>query len=129
MYIVEKLEKFKEIFDSKFIKLKHKAFHIERNLLFKYQILTRGFADDELWSLDITIAEFILPRLKAFKDITYNYPIVMKTKDDWGKKIDMMIEAFEILSDESKQYPDNEDQQKIRKGLNCFTKYFKGLWY
>lgn len=30
---------------------------------------TRGFDDSELWSLDWTIAKFVLPRLKAFREM------------------------------------------------------------
>ena len=33
----------------------------------KQQIKERGFADSELWSLDYTIASFVLPRLKQFR--------------------------------------------------------------
>jgi len=35
----------------------------------KRGIYTR-FKDEELWSLDVTIAKFILPRLKKFKKVT-----------------------------------------------------------
>lgn len=45
-----------------------------REFKFFWQRLTRGFGDDELWSLDDTIAEFILPRLKAFTKQRTSHP-------------------------------------------------------
>lgn len=40
----------------------------EREPEWKAQRLTRGFDDTEMWSLDCTIAAFIAPRLKVFKE-------------------------------------------------------------
>ena len=36
----------------------------------KWQKLTRGYSDEELWNLDSTICEWLLPRLKSFKEKT-----------------------------------------------------------
>lgn len=33
-----------------------------------FQFMKRGFSDRQVWSLDYTIAKFILPRLKRFRD-------------------------------------------------------------
>lgn len=40
-----------------------------RELKFCYQKLTRGFSDAELWDLHHFMAEWILPRLIAFRDL------------------------------------------------------------
>lgn len=41
---------------------------------YKEQRKLRGFDDTELWDLDLTIAKFILPRLKRFIECTIAYP-------------------------------------------------------
>jgi len=41
---------------------------IKRRLKWFWQKRTRGFDDRELWSLEYTIAKYILPRLIAFKE-------------------------------------------------------------
>ncbi len=124
MYFEEKLEKFKDSFDSKFSKLKSKVFLIERWLLFKYEFLKRGFSQEDLWNLDMTITEFILPRLKEYKEI------FGKSNEDWDKKLGIMIDAFELLSHKGDVVCYSEEEsKKITKGLNCFAKYYQGLWY
>jgi len=41
---------------------------------FFWQRRTRGFDDSTLWDLDYTILKFILPRLKAFRQVGAGYP-------------------------------------------------------
>jgi hypothetical protein len=43
-------------------------FKIKRTLKFFWQRRTRGFDDSVIWNLDNRISEFILPRLKLFKE-------------------------------------------------------------
>ena len=99
-----------------------------------YQRLTRGFSSRALWSLDYTITEFILPRLKAFrKGGTCGYPgyqeefrerIDADESGEWDKelskemynawlgKLDKMILAFEYMK------LDGED---IDNGIKGYT--------
>ena len=53
----------------------------------------------DLWSLDITIAEFVLPRLKKFKKENDAYPGIdeMDTPEKWDEALDKMILAFEYV--------------------------------
>lgn len=44
--------------------------NLRRRLRFLYQRWTRGFDDSELWSLDYTLAHWLLPRFLRFRDIT-----------------------------------------------------------
>lgn len=52
-----------------------------------------------LWSLDITIANFVLPRLKRFKKENIGYPGIdeMDTPEKWDEALDKMILAFEYV--------------------------------
>lgn len=53
----------------------------------------------DLWSLDITIANFVLPRLKRFKKENIGYPGIdeMDTLEKWDEALDKMILAFEYV--------------------------------
>jgi len=83
-----------------------------------------GFDDTELWNLDTTLAQFILPRLKRFKRIQHGYPSDFKSAAAWRKKIDSFIWAFEFdqYSGTAKQH------EKARAAIIEFGKYFNQLW-
>lgn len=53
----------------------------------------------DLWNLDITIANFVLPRLKKFKEENDGYPEreEMDTPEKWNEALDKMILAFEYV--------------------------------
>ena len=97
----------------------------------------RGFDDSELWSLDVTIAKFILPRLKRFKTKAgygchggENCPFEttedgFMTQKGWGDCIQKMIDAFQVIVDDC---VDDSQQEVVDEGLALFAKYFQALW-
>jgi hypothetical protein len=116
-----------------------------------FQRLTRGFADNELWCLDITVAKFVLPRLKECrKRLGQNKyagipgAIFDEVKDDelatkkWLEIIDKISLAFEItlceanlcktLSNSRNCTHTVSDMIKCgelqKEGLDLFAKYF-----
>lgn len=103
---------------------------------FKKQRLERGFDDSETWSLDSTITNFILPRLKCFKDNHCGYPGSL-TDEKWNDILNKMVMAFEYLNDEklgvdnNLSYKEcNEERDKvINRGLRLFCKYYSALWW
>lgn len=85
----------------------------------------RQFVSVELWNLDYTIANFILPRLKAFKVNLHGYPSEL-TFEEWQAILDKMVLAFDLVN---KQEEDTEEQQEtINEGLTLFAKYYQHLW-
>jgi hypothetical protein len=103
------------------------------------QLEERGFSDSETWCLFATIAEFVLPRLQSFKDITICHPASM-TEKEWKKRLDKMIFAFQwALADAegTKAYyratEDAEEQsknwKKYEEGMKIFCEDFMGLWW
>lgn len=85
----------------------------------------------ELWNLDITIAEFIYPRLKKFKKITVGFPVGC-TEEEWDKYLDEMIKAFKILKTDglhSESYDYEKSEEEVKRGLELFVKYYNNLWY
>ncbi len=114
--------------------------------------LKNGFDKGETWSLQYTIAKFIFPRLKYFRemdkigvpnDLYEKYKDKNKkhhdnieiTSKEWDKLLDKMVYAFErvlIEDDDNHSWQDKaywEKQQKLKKeGLKLFAEYFENLW-
>lgn len=107
------------------------------------QLKKTGFCDTELWSLDYTIASFILPRLIRFKKIKHGFPIFnecydkgdvnlsdkqssTKNEELWNSCLDKMIFAFTEISTDKSDF--DRDDKLIQEGLDLFAKHFRGLW-
>lgn len=102
-------------------------------------------------NLNITIAEFIYPRLKAFRKYNCGVPSCFTSKTGnnnfryqsnipenmWNNTLDKMILAFDLfLKSRDNYYESNMDlfqmekeSAKIEEGLNLFIKYFGHLWW
>ena len=104
----------------------------KRRETYKQQRIERGFDDTETWNLDYTIASFIVPRLKRFKEITNGYPGKI-TWEEWEEILDKMINAFElqVKEDDNIQTLEQEkaEYEIIQEGLNLFAKYYFCLWW
>ena len=86
------------------------------------QLQEEGICDSELWSLDTTIIKFILPRLKAFYEVSVN-----TVKDDeFHADILRIIECFEVY--EAGVMQDNISEM-MEEGLDLLRKVFRGLWW
>lgn len=93
---------------------------------YKEHLKERGFDDTETWNLDKTIAKFVLPRLKRFQEVSKAYPGSM-TEEEWQEKVSKMIKAFELLSDD--EWLSEDEELEVRKGMKCFCKHFRSLWW
>lgn len=115
---------------------------------FKKQRETRGFDNTELWGLDVAIAKFITPRLKAYIAYKDNgvpqslinvvgIPGAMFTPyennhdhdlilDEWKTKLQKMLAYFEFVASEK----DTSDRApvELKEGLELFSKHFSDLW-
>lgn len=98
----------------------------------------------DTWSLDRTIAKFVYPRLKLFKELNNGYPGYgeMNTANKWDAALDEMIEAFRLLAECNPPEPKNgefknpdymeqveEYNAKIEEGLKLFARYYRCLWW
>lgn len=104
----------------------------EREPKWKAQRLTRGFDDTEMWSLDCTIAKFIAPRLKVFKEQAEqieDHPGQI-TFQEWKGILEQMIEGFEIYPNHFHWTEEESDAnwRKVDKALSLFHKWFFNLW-
>jgi hypothetical protein len=87
-----------------------KSHQIEKLALYKKQRIERGFDDTELWSLDRTIAKYVLPRLVEFKKVVNGYPPEFDKLDDWMDVIDKMIYSFDHIVN-CEKYDDELDNE------------------
>lgn len=109
--------------------MKFDIFLIKRWFKHQYQTLTRGFSDKETWSLDWTIAKFVLPRLKRFKKLNNGFPHGM-TEQSWEKALDDMIYSMEIYSKGLWSHnPDEVNWKRVKRGTTLFGKHFRDLWW
>lgn len=84
-----------------------------------------GFDDSETWCLMGTIANFTIPRLKRYIEITDGM-----FENSNIKECKELLEAFELLvKDDCATIFDEKIKKKIDKGLKHFPKIFQGLWW
>ncbi len=85
-------------------------------------------ARDEVWSLDWTIAHFVLPRLRYFRDTAYGQtPAAFNTNKQWLATLDKMIVAFELTAKGGWNLSLSETK-KVCAGMDLFAKHFLSLW-
>jgi len=102
----------------------------ERLEEFRKQRLERGFDDTETWNLDNTIALFIVPRLKRFKEVTDCYPHSYESIEKWKEAIQKMIDGFELwITHDKWDHRDVEKHKKVDEAIQLFAKEFKALWW
>jgi len=106
----------------------HRLKSERRERRFFYQRLEDGFSDDDLWNLDSTIAKFVLPRLKRFREIEAGHPGCFEDPKDWYVILDKMIFAMEKIATDEHCFPPKHESDKIQEGCKLFGKWFLSLW-
>jgi len=94
----------------------------------------KGYDNRELWSLDYSVARFMLPRLKEFRKRTCGYPAAF-SKDygngqgegGWDNVIGEIIWALEYGLDKYEWSKEND--QRFEKAMQLFGQYFWALWW
>lgn len=87
-----------------------------------------GVSPDETWSLDYTVACFVLPRLRAFREIACGYPDALGSMEEWQGILGRMVDAFELIAEDRTAYGDDE-RRRIEDGLDLFREWFHALWW
>jgi len=107
---------------------------------------------NELYNLKYSICEFVLPRLKEFKEIYIDkrsptIPTIYReeiensgfnkkelnfneSEELWIQILEDIILAFELQINEEKfsELDSGAIKNKTKRGLNLFAKYFQDLW-
>jgi hypothetical protein len=89
------------------------------------QLKKRGFCDSECWNLDMTMSQFLLPRLKRFKEINHGFPNGL-SEETWNEILDKIITSLEW---NIAQY-ENDDPQPYtyQEGFDLLGKWYTHLW-
>lgn len=102
-----------------------------------WQRRTLGFDGRELWNLNTTIANFVLPRLRAFRKCPGGYPSNLRKEGEpvnigvlrWDAILADMIFGFEYCINDDKWFTMPEkDFKRVKRGLRYFGMYFLDLW-
>nr|DAM35230.1 MAG TPA: hypothetical protein [Bacteriophage sp.] len=110
--------------------------------MFKFSKIKKKISNKELRNLDYTIIDWLVPRLKAFKEQTTDYPYD-STYKEWVTIIDKIIKGLNAYKAErpwDKNIPmqENLDQDKVfyaqansdfKEAMRLLTEHFSSLWY
>lgn len=89
--------------------------------------ISRGFDDSETWSLDCTVAHFIIPRLKRFIEINQCYT---NRSLHFSECLNKILHAFElVVRHEGARNWSSKEEQEVKEGLKLFSKMFLDLWW
>ena len=92
-----------------------------------YFSYTDDYPIEEIWNTDNVLAQLIVPRLLAFKELDkHGCPGDFKDMRAWNNAIQKMVDAFELMK--YVQCLSKEESAIVEKGLNLFCKYFRNLW-
>lgn len=91
------------------------------------QRIERGFDDSETWSLRDTIANFIIPRLERYQEMSNDFLI---RDGELVKDIDSFLIAMKLVArDNGSAIYTEEEQEQLNKGLDAFPRIFMSLWW
>jgi hypothetical protein len=93
--------------------------------IWEEQFKERGFDDSCTWSLDYTIVEFILPRLKVFLEFSKK----STNDDEFHKDIEEIIKGFEVFMSEDYHVLDEDKNKLIQKSFDLLAENARGLWW
>lgn len=106
-----------------------------RPIVTAYQRMRYGIADEDIWDLNVYLAEIILRGLKGFKrqkgghPWSYDLDGVELTKEKWAEYVDAMIFSFKYYSEPWEyNYKTTEEFEKVHFGLKVFAEYYGALW-
>jgi hypothetical protein len=101
----------------------------KREKEFKKQRIKRGFDNSETWSLDSTIARFIVPRIQVFREVTCGVPAHLENASQWDDILAAIQKSFEMTIDDCALVWTRKEEREYRKGMRLFSKYFTWLWW
>lgn len=111
------------------------AYKVKRWFRFLYQRVTRGFSDRDTWNLDVTFAEFMLPRLERFMELYHSNPdpfpgeaALVAEEMRFRKDIEEAIWALRFYSDDVGCEHSMDDFRRAEKGLMLLAQRFGQLW-
>ncbi len=124
-----------------------------RRLRFWWERRTRGFDEPELWCLNSHIVDFLLPRLKAFREgvpvvpahllyggegESYEASLRLSKRErkkaraaaklEWERRLAKMVRALELFADHGGFIP-RENRDEFEEGWKLFHDHLFDLWW
>jgi hypothetical protein len=103
---------------------------LKRSFKLTWQRLTRGWSDADTWALDMTIAQFVYPRLVRYKELSADFchPYGM-TEEEWLDILDDMIYSMHIYSSDEHLFNTSQDVDwdRVKRGFKYFGEHFDQL--
>jgi putative NADH-flavin reductase len=99
----------------------------KKRMLIDYK--EKGYCEFEMWCLATTVAKFVLPRLKEFRNIVKKDVFRKENYAASLKDFDAMIYSFQQIVDNKHTWIKEEQSLKIQKGLDLFSKHLIGMWW
>lgn len=110
--------------------------------MFKFFKRKKKISNKELRNLDYTIIDWLVPRLKAFKEQITDYPDD-STYEEWVTIIDKIIKGLNAYKaerplDKNISMQENLDQDNVfyaqansdfKEAMRLLTEHFGSLWY
>lgn len=101
-----------------------------------------GFRYEDSWSLDRSIALYVLPRLVQLRDKHYGFPATIlenpedssneelnkKANKKWNKILNKMIYGFYLYITKESFEMSEEEKVAQREGFALFKQYYSALW-
>jgi hypothetical protein len=108
-----------------------------RDFKSRLQRFHRGWANEDVWSMDRSLAQIITPMLKDLRKNNCGYPHGL-TEKKWEDILDKMIIGFQSILNENKIWIKKlttDERQKLleieykkqQKELRLFAKHYRGL--
>lgn len=92
---------------------------------FKYrcQRFARGYADEDMFNIDLWFVETVKPMLTYLKDQGSGFPCEFDDEDEWHNVLAEMIECLNVMDENTSETDEAKD-----KFFELFSKYFYNLW-
>lgn len=115
-----------------------------RSLKWAWQRVTRGYADTDLWNLDMYLTYLLPAMFRSLADNGCGFPTDMDSYDEWKNYLYKMAQHFENANDEyysgppidtnkenwKKQWEEHKDYiiSEREKGIEMLKKRWDNLW-
>lgn len=102
-----------------------------------WQRATRGYGDDDLWSLDHTLAKLIVVGTRQIRTNGISYPTEFSESpygngeewEAWEKILLQIEEGFQAYIDEHGYFQDKPElEAKFKTAMSLLSFWFSGLW-
>ena len=109
--------------DPKYLGIPNINFSCKECKTHKKQRKARGFDDSETYSLEVTIAQFIVPRLERYIELADGW---IERPKEQIEATDKFLNAMRIIARDDHSL---ENQKEVQDGLDCFPSLFQTLWW